>query len=271
MPEQIFFQCSLPRVGSTLFQNIINQNPQFYASANSGLLNMITAANYNFDNSMEFKAQDTDLMHKEFHGFCKGSLNGFYRAITDSPYVVDKSRGNFANYSLINKYYPDPKIFCFVRNMPDIFASLEKLFRNNQYRSSALVNHTKMQGTTTFKRALLWMEAFRQMMTFFMNSIENNTDKKMLFIKYETFCENPVMEMNRFYEFAGVNSFNHNYGHIEQSIKEDELMYEYKYSGMLKIGSSIEMKPSVARDVLGNDVFDWIINQYKWYNDYFGY
>jgi hypothetical protein len=31
------------------------------------------------------------------------------------------------------------------------------------------------------------------------------------------------------------------------------------------------MKPSDAKTVLGKDVYDWIMKQYKWYNDYFGY
>jgi hypothetical protein len=31
------------------------------------------------------------------------------------------------------------------------------------------------------------------------------------------------------------------------------------------------MKPSDAIQVLGKDVYDWIMNQYKWYNEYFGY
>jgi hypothetical protein len=26
-----------------------------------------------------------------------------------------------------------------------------------------------------------------------------------------------------------------------------------------------------SQDVLGADVYDWIMNQFKWYNDYFGY
>ena len=38
--EQIFFQSSLPRAGSTLLQNILGQNPEFYVTPTSGVLEL---------------------------------------------------------------------------------------------------------------------------------------------------------------------------------------------------------------------------------------
>lgn len=97
--EKIFFQSSLPRSGSTLLQNLIGQNPDFYVTPTSGLLELIYAARANYTNSPEFKAQDADLMKKAFLGFCKSGMEGYFNSITDKKYVMDKSRGS----STVNK------------------------------------------------------------------------------------------------------------------------------------------------------------------------
>ncbi len=67
MPEQIFFQSSLPRAGSTLLQNIIGQNPNFYVTPTSGVLELVYAARNNYTNSPEFKAQEYELMKSGFN------------------------------------------------------------------------------------------------------------------------------------------------------------------------------------------------------------
>ena len=94
--DKIFFQSSLPRVGSTVFQNIISQDPRFYASPTSGLLELIFAARHNYTESPEFKAQDAETMKKAFFGFCLEGIKGYYNAITDKQFILDKSRGHFA-------------------------------------------------------------------------------------------------------------------------------------------------------------------------------
>jgi len=152
---------------------------------------------------------------------------------------------------------------------PDIFASIEKLFRKNLHRANPIVNHATMQGTTTPKRVDIWHRSFEPMMNYFAEAIANGTDKKMLFIKYESFCLHPEMEMKRFYDYLEIPAAKLDFANIEQTIKEDEEVYEY--TGMLKIRPTLEMKPSDAQQVLGKDVHGGVINTYKFYNDYFGY
>ena len=85
----IFFQSSLPRAGSTLFQNLIGQNPDFYVTPTSGVLELVFAARHNYTESPEFKAQDAVLMQEGVRGFCREGFLGYYDAITDKPYVLD--------------------------------------------------------------------------------------------------------------------------------------------------------------------------------------
>ena len=82
----IFFQSSLPRAGSTLLQNILGQNPEFYVTPTSGVLELLYAARQNYSNDDSFKAQDSKLMKKAWINFCKKGIEGFFEAITDKKY-----------------------------------------------------------------------------------------------------------------------------------------------------------------------------------------
>ena len=52
----------MPRSGSTIFSNIIGSNPDFYVTPTSGVLELVFGARANYTNSLEFKAQDSELM-----------------------------------------------------------------------------------------------------------------------------------------------------------------------------------------------------------------
>ena len=101
MAEKIFFQSSMPRSLSTMFQNIMAQNPDFHVTATDGLLELVFGARANFTSSLEFKAQDQALMEKAFKGFCLGGIEGYAKEITDKKYTLNKKLTLNISYSLI--------------------------------------------------------------------------------------------------------------------------------------------------------------------------
>ena len=76
MSKNIYFQSSLPRAGSTLLQNILGQNPDFYVTPTSGVLELLYSAREQYSNSLEFKAQDSELMKMGWLNFCKFGIIG---------------------------------------------------------------------------------------------------------------------------------------------------------------------------------------------------
>ena len=155
--EKIFFQSSLPRAGSTLLQNILGQNPDFYVTPTSGVLELLYAARSNYSNDVAFKAQNPELMKKGWLNFCNQGLMGFYNGVTTKKYVMDKSRGWGIHYDFLNSFYPNPKIVCMVRDLRSIYASMEKNFRKNPEKDSGIVNWAELKGTTTAKRVDFWV------------------------------------------------------------------------------------------------------------------
>jgi sulfotransferase len=271
MVEKIFYQSSLPRAGSTLFQNLMAQNPDFYCTPTSGVLELIFAARANYTNSAEFIAQDANLMRDGFLNFCKEGMDGFYNAITDKKYVLDKSRGWGIHYDFLNTIQPNPKIICMVRDLRDIFASMEKNFRSAPEKSSNILDWSKMQGTTVPKRIDIWAQnppvglAIERLTEIYRQGINN----KMLFIKFEDLCLYPEMTMKKVYDYLGVDYYNHDFDNIEQITKEDDEVYGV--FGDHKIRTKLEPVRSRAKELLGKDVTDWIYNNYKWFFDEFKY
>jgi sulfotransferase len=271
MEQKLFFQSSLPRSGSTLLQNVMGQNPDFYVTPTSGVLELVYAARANYTSSPEFKAQDSREMEEAFKGFCHNGVRGFFRAITDKPYVMDKSRGWGIHYNFLDFFYPDPKIICMVRDPRSIFASMEKNFRKNQHKDSGLVDHSKMTGTTTEKRIDQWvasppvgiaMERLYQI-------IKEEIDQKILFVKFEDFTKNPAKEMERIYDYLDLPYFEHDFDNVEQITKEDDEVYGIY--GDHKIQKKIQPVVPDYNQILGKPAADWIKNNYKWFYDYFQY
>ena len=58
MDKKILFNSSLPRAGSTLFQNLISDNPEFYCTPTSGLADLILNAKNTYNHSQAIMSQD---------------------------------------------------------------------------------------------------------------------------------------------------------------------------------------------------------------------
>ena len=251
--EKIFYQSSLPRAGSTLLQNILAQNSDIYATPTSGVLELVFAARGNYTDSPEFQAQDPEIMKTAFQAFCRFGMEAYYNAITNKKYIVDKSRGWGIHYDFLNFIHPEPKIICMVRDLRDIFASME------------------MQGTTVPKRIDIWSQsqpvglAIERLQEMFRLDI----DKHVLFVKFEDLCLYPDSTMVKIYEYLGIPYYQHDWDNIEQVTKEDDEVYGS--FGDHTIRTKLEPVPSRAKQLLGKEVTGWIWDNYQWFFQQFRY
>jgi len=269
--KQIFFQSSLPRSGSTLLQNIIGQNPNFYVTPTSGVLELVFAARHNYAESLEFKAQDSKKMENGFRGFCKYGLLGYYHSITDKPYVIDKSRGWGYYQDFLEFFYPEPKIICMLRDPRSIFASMEKIHRKNPQIASGVVNDFEMTGITIEQRVAIWGSSQPVGLAFqrLYDIIKKANDKKMLFVKFEHLTSNPQLELNRIYNYLGVEPYAHDFSNVQQITVEDDSVYGQ--FGDHKIKNKVELPTEDYNEILGHQLADNIKQSYQWFYDYFNY
>jgi sulfotransferase len=271
MVEKIFFNSSLPRSGSTLLQNIMGQNPLFYVTPTSGVLELVFGARANYTHSPEFKAQDAEHMQMAFRGFCRDGIFGFYNSITEKPYVVDKSRGWGYYRDFLDFFYPNPKILCMIRDPRAIFSSMEKNYRKNPDKASMMTNDSEMRNITTEQRIDTWANsqpiglAFQRLQQI----IREGKDKNMLFIKFENLTSRPSDEMKKVYSYLELEYYDHDFNNIEQITKEDDEVYGV--FGDHKIKSSIQQIKPDYNEVLGVNASKWIRNNYAWFYEHFKY
>lgn len=270
--EKIFYNSSMPRAGSTLIQNILGQNPDFYVTPTSGVLELIFGARMNYTNSNEFKAQDVKLMEKGFLGFCEEGMKGFYNNITDKKYIVDKSRGwGIHRPFLIKIFNEEPKIICMVRDLREIITSMEKKYRAHPEQQSHIVNHGEFRGTTTFKRSQIWLNGTPVGMALerLTEIITQGYDKKIFFIRYEDLLTSPNETMKDVYNYLGVDFYLHDFTNIEQITVEDDNVYGIY--GDHNIKKELGKVKYDYKNILDAGTIDYITKNYQWYFKYFSY
>lgn len=270
--KKIFYNSSLPRAGSTLIQNIIAQNPEFYCTPTSGLADLILNAKNTYANSQAILSQDKDVMEKAFLSFCRAGLQGFFNNITQKQYVVDKSREWGIHYNLLNMLNPNPKIICMVRDIRSIYSSMEKNFRKNPHRESHIQNPQQLIGTTLDKRLDIWASGVPvgTSVDRLKDIIQQKIDKKILFIRYEDLMSNPEYEMKRIYEYFEMPYYDrHDFENVTQFTNENDIVHGIFGDHTLR--PKFERKPDDYDDVLGYELSNNIKNTYKWFYDYFGY
>jgi len=116
----------LPRAGSTLLCNILNQNPKLYATSTSELplfLSQITKA---WTNSVDVK-NELNIDRKKTEDKMERTMRAYIEAWHKSDKLVfDKSRGWSNNILMLHKLYPKAKVIVMIRDLRDVFASVEK-------------------------------------------------------------------------------------------------------------------------------------------------
>lgn len=271
MVKKVFYNSSLPRAGSTLIQNILGQNPEIYTTPTSGLFTLIEAARHNYSNSPEFKAQDEQVVENAYRGFLKEATYGYFNAITDKPYVIDKSRAWKSEWNFINFYDENPKIICMVRDLRAVYASLEKKYRQNPQLNLGLADWSQLRGTNPIKRLEIFSNnpPIGPTLDRLYECILSGQHQHILFIKFEDLCDNPNHELKRIYDYLELPFFQHDFENIQQITHEDD-----KFHGVF--GDHI-IKPKLSKpkddffEVLGEHGCNLITSGYEWFYDAFEY
>jgi hypothetical protein len=129
------------------------------------------------------------------------------------------------------------------------------------------VNWNELSNTTTQKRVDSWL-AISPLGT----SLEHikdvmNFKQDILFVRYEDFCQNPLQEIARVYNYLDIPFCLHDFTNVEQVTRHNDILHFANHD----IDSKVKQKQSRAIDVLGEDICAQIQNQYDWYFKTFNY
>jgi len=259
----------MPRSGSTLLQNILGNNPDIYATPTSAVFDYLNSSKKIYSKSPIIKAQDEKEMKDAFLTYCRYAIHGYFDALTDKPYVIDKSRAWGVNKSFLESFYPNPKVICIVRDLRDILASMEKNYRNHPDKLSTPEN----EGVTVGERVTIWMsiksKPVGQTLHHLAELFHRGFQKNMLFIRFEDLTNYPQQVMDKVHEYLEIDKYKYDFNNIKQVTFEDD-----KFHGIYgnhKIQTSIRPVPSISNEFLGSEICEQLYENNKWYFEYFNY
>ena len=113
----------MPRSGSTVLMNILQQNPRLFTSGTCVLPRLLKDLLTRVRVKEEFLAMSQESADKALYGFVQGAAHGWYSGLTDKPVVFSKSR----YWSEFLHLVPNAKVLVTVRDLRDIVESFDKL------------------------------------------------------------------------------------------------------------------------------------------------
>lgn len=253
MNKTYYFIAGMPRSGSTLLCNILAQNPNFHTTGTSGIMDVMFGVRNNWDNLIEFKATPNEPAKLRV---LKGILDAFYADI-EKPVVFDKCRGWVSLLEMAeNVLGQKAKVLVPVRDVRDVLASFEKLWRENSKTSQMKeesANYFKFQ--TVEGRVDTWLGPDQPVGLAYnriVDAIKRGFGDRLLLIDFDDLTHDPAKTMKIVYEFLGQPYYEHDFNNVEQVTWEDDSVHGFK--GLHNIRSKVEPLEARWPSVLGQFV-----------------
>ena len=212
------FISGLPRSGSTLLASILAQNPNFRASIMSPIGQVVTDA----ITAMGPSNEASDIITTEQRArMIRGIFAGFYHDIVweagDFHTVVfDNNRRWCANLAMIDAVFPDSKVICCVRDIPDIVDSFERVFRLNPLLPSVIYGGTANFTVFNRVRSVLGDEAVLGFaLNAFRDAFYGAFRKKLFIVEYVDLCTRPAGVMTELHAAIDEAPFKYRFDKIE--------------------------------------------------------
>jgi sulfotransferase len=218
--NQLHFCGGLPRAGSTVLMNLLQQNPRIFTTGTCALYEILhdkilIKGRY----SESYQAMSTEQADKAMYGLIQGATKGWFEALTNKPVVITKRHG----WSNLFHLFPKSKYVCMVRDLRDVVESFERVnskikalhtFGNSNALLPAMHIHEKYRHYFEESNALvsnLQTEVPRLMEVF------QRDKSKVMFIRYEDLTKEPNIMLSKLYNFLGEEHYQHNLNDIKQS------------------------------------------------------
>ena len=266
--KKFFYLAGLPRTGSTVLGEILNQNENIHVSPASPLSEIIGEIIGKWRrNEVSLKA----YKHPEqLPNVWRAVREGMYQHRSE-PYIIDKSwawQMNDAIDSTREIIGEEMKVICTVDNITDCLASFIMLIRSNPHSDSFIDEYLRGQ-----RRELSDENRCAAMMDpkiptsvgwcheNLKNTWRGNNRKNLLLIERSDLVGHPQAILDKIYNFLGcaeIESWGDNQSHyfdqIEKEITEDDGS-AYGIPNLHRLSPKLRDRQWNAKQVLGNRLF----------------
>jgi sulfotransferase len=258
--KKIYFVAGLPRSGSTLIMNILQQNPQIHSDPVSGLAVCFNLIFSNWDNIESIKECPNEAAKKNI---LRGLIKNYHED-TSKSIVFDKDRMWVNKIGILEELLQEKiKILCPVRNPAEILSSFEKIKKNNP--ATCTLAESVSEASTIASRCYFYAGPNGPIgiaHAILKDAITMGYLDRLLFIDYNRFCNSPKSQTKRIYDFFELPEFEHDFNNIEQKeIYNDQVT---KLPGLHKVKSKLEKTTTNCVEYLGLDLYQQYDREVFW-------
>lgn len=271
--KTIHYAIGLPRSGSTLLMNLLQQNPEIFTSSTCPTTYLLEGAKQAASNVSEFIAMDQDQLNDSLTNYVKSGMQGWFSAMTNKPIVISKSRGWDRYLNFLFHAYKDPKFIVIIRDLRDIICSFEKL--SYKYPVWTIGSKDDPFHMLPFeKRIEIWCTDIGGNLGLPLKNLTHvyelmlKRPNNFFLFKFEQFNENPNRSLELMYKWLNMPNFNHDFNNIQQAAQyEHDTAYRalvtHKTDKVLK-----KLDPSWPKMMTGQQSA-LIIENNKWFYETF--
>lgn len=260
----------LPRSGSTLLMNILNQNPEFAVLPDSDLSPLLVSIR-NWSSDVIKKSQ---LPHKVFHesilNFCRSGTESWVNDNCPTNVLIDKNRYWIYQHQFSFQVFPDIKMILNLRDLRHVVNSMIKA-QMNTFCINFQDYYENMNDDFMLQRIKDCLNAWflKEVLVALKELLEIAPDyrKQILIFRHEELILNPQDSMNKIYDFFELPRYQHNFNNIEQIEPHYDNMY-IPY-GNHQIRSKLETTLPQTLSHIPAEYGDWIVDEYKWFYEFY--
>jgi sulfotransferase len=259
--KDIFFLSGLPRSGSTLLGSILGQNPDFYVTPTSPLLDLLCFTNESFNKLENRYTFDIKIISENVY---KGLVKSFY-AHVKQPFIIDKHRGHPRNTESLRQFVTNnPKIICTNRPIPEVITSYIKLINNDNNKNNFIDDHLNKAGipiSVESRAKVLWENYISDPYQSMKSGLKLHSEN-ILVVNYDDIISNTYEVLSKIYDFLGLKLYP---GHHVENIHNycaEEKDHAWGLNGLHDIRSNLEKQSTPPEQMLGKFLVDYY-NQFN--------
>lgn len=268
----------LPRSGSTLLGNLLQQHPDMTVEMDSCLSIILT----NISQHSEKVYTETQRTMKEmkilYQDFMRAGISSWLENLCDTNVYVDKDRSWAVDFDLLFNLVPTAKVVFIVRDLRGIISSMEKLETENRIMGPSTPELYPFESRDEYHEVDLMdrrIESYMQMdmiytPLFALKEIldcERKYLKNFKFVRYEDLMEDPQKVLSDIYDFVGADDYKNDLNNVKQRPHHDSI---YAPWGDHTIRPKVVSKKETYEfPLIKRKSQHKILRDYSWYYQYF--
>lgn len=264
-PKRVVFLAGLPRSGSTLLCNVLGMHPQVRATATSPLCDLVQTLRLTWSSSEALLAElerDREGVYERLLRSTRAFIEA-WSGDAPTPVTVDKSRFWLFHVETVRELYPDFKMIVCLRDLRDVYASIEKQHRKTMMLAlpgSAEASLVDARAMALFEPSGVVGGPLRALYNL---GDMGDLSENLFFWHFERFLDAPEEVTERLLAWLGVEPTRLDLSRIEVSTAEADAFYRLKFLHDVK--PTIEKPRGFQEADVSPRIVAAIVERFGWY------